>query len=71
MFCTILPIDKTAEQSNSSFGNATIDWMRRVSRRAEGEDVVTDAAILQRTMNRLRGIALIPRCVSLPRSRGG
>ena len=37
--------------------------MRRVSRRAEGEDVIRDAAILQRTLNRLRGVGLIPRGV--------
>jgi hypothetical protein len=38
-------------------------FMRRISRRHEGEDVLADAAILQRTMNRLRGEALIPRGV--------
>ena len=37
--------------------------MRRVSRRPEGENHLADAAILQRTMNRLRGGALIPRGV--------
>ena len=42
---------------------ATIESMRRVSRRPEGENPIADAAILQRTMNRLRGGALIPRGV--------
>ncbi len=37
--------------------------MRRISRRAEGEDTIRDAAALQRTMNRLRGGALVPRGV--------
>jgi hypothetical protein len=37
--------------------------MRRISRRAEGEDIVRDAAALQRTVNRLRGTGLIPRGV--------
>jgi hypothetical protein len=37
--------------------------MRRVSRRSEGEDTIRDAAILQRTVNRLRGVGLIPRGV--------
>lgn len=37
--------------------------MRRVSRRPEGENTLRDAAILQRTMNRLRGTGLIPRGV--------
>src|ERR1041385_7748760 len=35
--------------------------VRRISRRPEGDDSLSDAAILQRTMNRLRGLALIPR----------
>jgi hypothetical protein len=37
--------------------------MRRISRRPEGDDPIVDAAIRQRTMNRLRGPALIPRGV--------
>jgi hypothetical protein len=37
--------------------------MRRISRRPEGEDTIEDAAILQRTINRLRGVGLIPRGV--------
>jgi hypothetical protein len=37
--------------------------MRRISRRPEGEDTIQDAAILQRTVNRLRGVGLIPRGV--------
>ncbi len=37
--------------------------MRRVSKRREGEDVLRDAAAMQRTMNRLRGVGLIPRGV--------
>jgi hypothetical protein len=37
--------------------------MRRVSKRSEGEDIIRDAAAMQRTMNRLRGGALIPRGV--------
>jgi len=45
--------------------------MRRVSRRPEGEDSIADAAIMQRTMNRLRGGALIPRGVYRFRDRGG
>ena len=35
--------------------------IRRISRRDEGEDVLRDVAILQRTMNRLRGSSLVPR----------
>ncbi|MFP3938774.1 MAG: hypothetical protein ACLF0P_00560 [Thermoanaerobaculia bacterium] len=35
--------------------------MRRLSRRPEGEDTLRDAEILLRTINRLRGPALIPR----------
>lgn len=35
--------------------------MKRVSRRREGEDVLRDVAILQRTVNRLRGGGLIPK----------
>ncbi len=35
--------------------------IKRISRRREGEDVVRDVSILQRTMNRLRGKALVPR----------
>ncbi len=35
--------------------------IKRISRRREGEDVVRDASILQRTMNRLRGRALVPK----------
>ncbi len=34
-----------------------------VSRRGPGEDVLKDSAILQRTLNRLRGNALVPRGV--------
>lgn len=37
--------------------------IRRVSRRREGQDVPRDAAILQRTINRLRGGDLVPRGV--------
>ncbi len=36
-------------------------YMRVISRRRPGSDVVRDAAILQRTLNRLRGPALVPR----------
>jgi len=43
--------------------HATILSVRRVSRRPEGEDTLRDAAAMQRTMNRLRGGALIPRGV--------
>lgn len=35
--------------------------IKRVSRRREGEDPLRDIAILQRTVNRLRGRALVPR----------
>jgi hypothetical protein len=35
--------------------------MRVLSRRPPGSDVLRDAAILQRTLNRLRGPALVPR----------
>ncbi|MGH9362041.1 MAG: hypothetical protein ACRD2T_08995 [Thermoanaerobaculia bacterium] len=35
--------------------------MKRLSSRPEGDDPVRDIAILQRTMNRLRGGALVPR----------
>ena len=35
--------------------------MKRISRRPEGEDVLRDIAILQRTMNRLRGGSLVPK----------
>ena len=37
--------------------------MRRVSKRPEGEDIIRDAAALQRTVNRLRGVGLVPRGV--------
>ena len=37
--------------------------VRRVSKRREGGDTLRDAATMQRTMNRLRGGALIPRGV--------
>lgn len=37
--------------------------MKVVSRRTRKEDPLLDAAILQRTMNRLRGGALIPKGV--------
>jgi hypothetical protein len=37
--------------------------MKRVSRRGEGEDVLRDIAILQRTVNRLRGCGLVPKGV--------
>ncbi len=37
--------------------------IRRVSRRPEGEDPLRDIAILQRTINRLRGHDLVPRGV--------
>ena len=33
--------------------------MKIVSRRGDGEDVLQDIAILQRTVNRLRGCALV------------
>jgi Nucleotidyl transferase of unknown function (DUF2204) len=36
---------------------------RRISRRPRGEDVLADIAILQRTLNRLRGGALVPKGV--------
>jgi hypothetical protein len=39
--------------------------VRRVSKRPEGEDVIRDAAAMQRTMQRLRGFGLIPRGVYL------
>jgi hypothetical protein len=35
--------------------------IKRISRRSEGEDTLRDVAILQRTVNRLRGNALVPR----------
>ena len=35
--------------------------MRRLSKRRDGNDVVSDIAALQRTLNRLRGPALVPR----------
>jgi hypothetical protein len=41
----------------------TIQPVRRVSKRPEGENVVRDAAAMQRTMNRLRGVGLVPRGV--------
>ncbi|MBW3565878.1 MAG: hypothetical protein KY459_14295 [Acidobacteria bacterium] len=34
-----------------------------MSKRAPGENALRDAAIMQRTMNRLRGEALVPRGV--------
>jgi hypothetical protein len=37
--------------------------IKRVSRRQEGEDVLRDISILQRTINRLRGGDLVPRGV--------
>lgn len=37
--------------------------MKIVSRRPAGEDVLRDSAILQRTLNRLRGRRLVPRGV--------
>lgn len=37
--------------------------MKHVGRRCEGGDPVRDAAILQRTINRLRGGHLVPRGV--------
>jgi hypothetical protein len=37
--------------------------MKVVSRRRQGEDVLRDSAILQRTLNRLRGHHLVPRGV--------
>ena len=40
---------------------ATAFPMKRISRRPEGEDVLRDIAILQRTMNRLRGRNLVPK----------
>ncbi|HEX5855457.1 MAG TPA: hypothetical protein VFZ57_07535 [Thermoanaerobaculia bacterium] len=35
--------------------------MKIVTRRRPGEDVLRDSAILQRTLNALRGNALVPR----------
>lgn len=35
--------------------------IKRVSHRREGEDPLRDIAILQRTVNRLRGRSLVPR----------
>ncbi len=37
--------------------------MKRVSRRGDGEAVLPDIAILQRTANRLRACALVPKGV--------
>ena len=37
--------------------------MRRISKRSDGENVIEDAAAMQRTMNALRGAALVPRGV--------
>lgn len=37
--------------------------IKRISRRREGEDPLRDIAILQRTINRLRGGDLVPRGV--------
>lgn len=37
--------------------------IRRVSRRPIGQDVIRDISILQRTINRLRGVGLVPRGV--------
>ncbi len=37
--------------------------IKRVSRRGDGEDVLRDIAILQRTVNRLRGCGLVPKGV--------
>lgn len=37
--------------------------IKRFSRRQEGEDLLRDVAILQRTINRLRGGDLVPRGV--------
>ncbi len=37
--------------------------MRTVTRRRPGENPLRDSAILQRTLNRLRGPALVPRGV--------
>jgi hypothetical protein len=47
------------------FDRATVPGthIRRVSRRPEGQDVIRDIAILQRTINRLRGGDLVPRGV--------
>lgn len=42
---------------------AEIYTMKIVSRRPAGEDVLRDASILQRTLNRLRGARLVPRGV--------
>ncbi len=41
--------------------DSTLLPIRRISRRQEGENVVRDISILQRTMNRLRGGALVPK----------
>jgi hypothetical protein len=54
MACTA--IDAPFVQLYSSF-------MRIVTRRPPGEDVLRDSAILQRTLNALRGNALVPRGV--------
>ncbi len=35
--------------------------VKRLSRRREGQNVLLDIAILQRTMNRLRGKPLVPK----------
>ncbi len=37
--------------------------VKRVSRRSDGEDLLRDIAILQRTVNRLRGCGLVPKGV--------
>lgn len=37
--------------------------VKRFSRRGEQEDVLRDIAILQRTINRLRGTGLVPKGV--------
>jgi hypothetical protein len=70
MFVTMLLADLHAAHMLPLRGNrskrhahATILTVRRVSKRSDGEDVVRDAAIMQRTMNRLRGVGLIPRGV--------
>lgn len=37
--------------------------VRQVTKRSAGENHLRDAAVMQRTMNRLRGVGLIPRGV--------
>lgn len=50
------------KSSHQMPGNASFP-VKRVSRRGDGEDVLRDVAILQRTVNRLRGCGLVPKGV--------